>query len=180
VSVKVYVEGGGSHNSRLSAECRRGFKLFLEKAGMSGQMPRIVSCGGRREAYDDFCTALRSSGSNDSLFLLVDSEAAVASNDSPWMHLAKSDGWNKPAGAGDDAAHLMVQCMESWLIGDEAILAKYFGQGFHSNSLPQSRHAESLSKGEVLAALENATRATKKGRYRKGEHSFAILALIDP
>jgi len=180
VNVKIYVEGGGHQNSRLSTECRKGFRLLLEKAGMRGQMPRIVACGGRKEAYDDFCTAVRARRSNELLFLLVDSEGPVDPRDSAWAHLKKQGAWIAPAGISDEAVHLMVQCMEAWLVADQTALSAYFGPGFQLSALPKSPNIESIPKRDLLAALDDATRTTRKGRYRKGEHSFAILALIDP
>ena len=56
--VKLYVEGGGD-SKVLQSECRRGFREFLEKAGLSGKMPSISACGGRRSAYEDYCTAIK-------------------------------------------------------------------------------------------------------------------------
>lgn len=56
MSVKVYVEGGGD-SSALKRKCREGFREFFRKIGLQGRMPRIVACGPRNNAYDDFCTA---------------------------------------------------------------------------------------------------------------------------
>ena len=128
--VKLYVEGGGD-SAALKTACREGFARFLEKAGLSGHMPRIVACGGRQDAFDSFCTALKN---GEPALLLVDSEAPVAfaaqlgdatvkdvrSQWLPWLHLLHrpGDGWEKPAGAQDMQCHLMVQCMESWLLAD--------------------------------------------------------------
>lgn len=49
--VKLYIEGGGEAKS-LRIECRQGFHKFLQKAGITGNLPRIVAKGGRRFAYD--------------------------------------------------------------------------------------------------------------------------------
>jgi len=57
VTVRLYVEGGGD-SKELKTHCRRGFRKFIEKAGLQGRMPRIVACGGRQRAYDSFATAL--------------------------------------------------------------------------------------------------------------------------
>ena len=73
--VKLFVEGGGDANI-LRTECRKGFREFLCKVGMHGHMPRIVACGGRRQAYEAFCTAIEN---GEKALLLVDSECAVAS-----------------------------------------------------------------------------------------------------
>ena len=179
VEMRLYVEGGGDAKA-LRTACRRGFSEFLGKAGLKGHMPRIVACGGRRQAYDDFCTALKQ---GRHAMLLVDSETAVSFR-SPWAHLREreGDGWPIPRDATEDACHLMVQCMESWFLTDRDTLSVFFGQGFNAGALPySSRSVEHISKGEVFAGLAAATRECKtKASYRKGDHSFDLLARIDP
>ena len=177
-TVKLYVEGGGESNA-LRTACRKGFSQFLEKAGLSGRMPRIVACGSRNAAYKDFCTAL-SQNKDELPLLLVDSETIVAPNDGSWQHLRQRDNWSRPQGANDDHAHLMAQCMETWLIADRDTLANYFGNGFNQNSLPQNYNLEAVDKEEIYRSLKNATRQTMKGSYSKGNHSFEILARINP
>jgi hypothetical protein len=54
VSIKIYVEGGGDSKA-LKTACRRGFRLFLEKAGLTN---RIAARDGWRRphgAADDQC-----------------------------------------------------------------------------------------------------------------------------
>ncbi len=173
--IKLYVEGGGDSNS-LHSRCREGFRRFLEKAGLEGQMPRIVACGSRQSAYDKFTTA-RENG--DNALLLVDSEVKVT-EESPWKQLAK-EGFNVPLKATDDHCHLMVLCMESWFMADEEALSAFFGQGFNTKALPKNSNIESISKEEIFKSLEKASLKCKtKGAYGKGEHSFSILATIDP
>jgi hypothetical protein len=179
VGTKVLVEGGGDSKD-LRIACRRGFSQLFAKAGLRGKMPRIVACGSRDAAYEDFCTA---SSQEDRYrpVLVVDSEGPVASGDGPWEHLEKLDQWSRPEGAGDDQCHLMVQCMESWFLADRKALADYFGQGFQENNLPRRPEIESIPKRDVLEGLRRSTRSTKtKGRYGKGAHSFDILEQIDP
>ena len=96
LKIKVYVEGGGD-GSQLKTECRRAFSTFFEKAGLKGTMPRVVACGSRSNAYDDFCTALRTASADELPLLLVDSEAPVTVAD-PWKHLKEREGdqWDKP------------------------------------------------------------------------------------
>ncbi len=74
----------------------------------------------------------------------------------------------------------MVQCMETWLVADVETLVAYFKQGFNRNPLPRNQDLESVAKADILKALANATRPLKKNAYDKGQHSFALLALIDP
>ena len=45
--VKLFVEGGGD-GGQLTINCRKGFRLFLERAGLHGAMPKISACGGRQ------------------------------------------------------------------------------------------------------------------------------------
>jgi hypothetical protein len=187
--VKLYVEGGGDA-AALKTACREGFSSFLEKAGLKGLMPRIVACGGREDAFDSFCTALKN---GEAALLLVDSEepVAVASQPGvdpkqwlPWQHLRqrKGDEWEKPDVAKDLQCHLMTQCMESWLLADRGTLKSFFGQGFKDNQLPATANpVESVAKQQIYQSLAAATRDCKtKAQYGKGEHSFKLLALIDP
>lgn len=187
--VKLYVEGGGD-TAALKAACREGFTKFIEKAGLKDHMPRIVACGSRRDAYESFCTAL---ASGDAAILLVDSEAPIAaihqtgSPDTwlPWQHLAQREGdhWAKPVNAANTDCHLMAQCMESWLLADNATLKAYFAQGFKENALPaaSSSAPETIAKPQLYQALAKATSDCKtKDPYSKGQHSFKLLGLINP
>ena len=192
--MKLYVEGGGDAAS-LKTACREGFSKFLEKAGFKGRMPRIVACGSRNDAFDSFCTAMRN---NEPAMLLVDSEAPLLDiaqpGDAqqpgdrarwlPWLHLQhrQGDAWQKPLGSEDWQCHLMVQCMESWLLADRRALKEFFGQGFQEGQLPApGNHVERVPKEQVYRALAQATRDCKsKSQYGKGEHSFKLLGLIDP
>jgi hypothetical protein len=184
--MKLYVEGGGDTNF-LKAECRRGFSAFLEKAGLKGSMPRIVACGGRKNAYDSFCTAVNA---RESAMLLVDSEESVSEECQqggntawkPWRHLKNRDNWQQPANAADDDCHLMVQCMEAWFLADRKILAGFFGPGFREDALPAAGNSiESIGKTTLYQSLSNATKNCKtKPPYKKGDHSFKILAIIAP
>ena len=181
MTVKIYVEGGGDHNKALQTQCRHGFSEFFRKAGLEGRMPRVVACGGRRQAYDSFRTAHDNAGPDEIPILLVDSEAPVAQSN-PWEHvrLRPGDGWQRPRNAEQDQIHFMVQAMEAWFHADKDSLARYFGQGFHGASLSQRSDIESISKDDLLDGLQQATRHCRKGEYVKGRDSFQILALIDP
>ena len=178
---RLFVEGGGDDNEALKTECRRGFRKLLEKAGLVGRMPRIVACGGRKSAYDQFCTAMSGTAVDDVAVLLVDAEDAKTET-SPWEHVKQrqSDGWKKPDGATDDDLHLMIECMESWFLTDKESLAEFFGQGFREASLPANPKVEEVSKSDVYNGLRSASKNTQKGAYGKGAHSFKLLALVDP
>ena len=174
VSIKLYVEGGGDTKDLKSA-CREGFKTFIEKAGLGGMMPKIVACGTRRNAYEDFVIAHK----NGSAMLLVDAEEPVKEAGS-WRHLKVREDWDCPDGATDDQCHLMVQFMESWFLADRDALKEYYGQRYRENALPQNPQIEQIAKDDVLGGLANATRETSKRHYNKGSHSFEILAKLDP
>ena len=187
--VKLYVEGGGDGKA-LQIECRQGFSEFLKKAGLTGKLPRISACGGRRSAYEDYCTAVKN---GEAAVLLVDSEAPVISahqsaGDSkdwlPWAHLKSrpGDGWESAKGGADTDCHLMIEVMENWFMADREVLKDFFNPGFRENQLPaKTRPIESLSKNTVYDALQRATANCKtKAPYGKGDHSFKILAKLDP
>ncbi len=181
VTLKIYVEGGGDQN-RLKRECRHAFGAFFEKVGFRGRMPRVIGCGSRNKAYDDFCTSLKGAQRTGELaFLLVDSEDDVrpAFEDIPWEHLKIRDNWVRPNGASNEQVHLMIQCMESWFLADLETLSRFFGQGFNSNSLSGNIQIESITKADVFRSLENASRHSQKGSYGKGAHSFKILEIIN-
>lgn len=176
----LYVEGGGNGKA-LRLECRKGFAQFIARAGLEGRMPRIVASGSRQNAFNDFCHALRDQRNARVPLLLVDSEGPVAVNTGAWAHLLQRDGWNRPDGAAEESAHLMVQCMEAWFLADRESLASFFGQGFNRNALPRRLNIEAIPKNDVLAGLKNATRQYRpKGEYGKAQHSFSILAETDP
>jgi hypothetical protein len=179
VSVIIYIEGGGQGKS-LRGRCREGFSVFFRKAGFEGRMPRVVACGSRNDALGDFCAAMKGRAADIFYVLLVDSEGEVKAGSTAWDHLRERDGWQRPPGSEPDQAHLMVQCMESWFLADKESLSRYFGTGFRMTALPANPKIEQIPKNDVLHGLENASRPTSKGRYDKGDHSFAILGAIDP
>ena len=176
VNIKLYVEGGGDRKA-LRRQCRKAFKRFLEDAELGGGMPRIVACGGREKAFKGFLADLRNKQHSDSVILLVDSEDPVTGNS--WAHLKNRDNWDRPEGAEDWSAQLMVQCMEAWFLADKECLAKYFGAGFNRRALPANSRIERIPRKDLIRGLENASRhCTGKGMYSKGKHSFEILARL--
>ena len=181
MKVKIYIEGGGDGRD-LRKACRKGFTHFFENAGFAGHMPSVKACGSRGKAFGYFSTALRDADSSDFIALLVDSEAPVTSGASPWEHLKNrpGDNWDCPAGASDENAHLMVQCMESWFLADKKALSTYFGKDFGEKSLPLNLMVEEIPKEDIYDKLKSATKHTQKGAYCKGPHSFEILERIDP
>jgi len=176
VKVRIYVEGGFEGSTK--SNCRRAFRMFLEKVIRPGSF-QVIASGSRAAAFDDFRSALRRH-QEDYILLLVDSETAVEAM--PWQHLNEREGdnWQRPDGASDDQAHLMVQVMEAWFLADKEALADYYGQGFQRNSLPRRQNIEQIAKEEVFRALRDASRRTQKGDYHKTRHGFDLLEQIDP
>ncbi|MDX8378804.1 MAG: DUF4276 family protein [Gallionella sp.] len=192
VSTKLFVEGGGDAKS-LRIACRERFTAFLKKAGLAGFMPRVIPSGSRRNAYNDYCTALKN---GESALLLVDSEDKVDSSllvidregyvttALPWKHLLQriGDKWVKPDNENDAHCHLMVPCMEAWFLADRKMLQNFYGQGFNVDALPSvDNPIEKIAKRQIYESLAKATKDCKtKSPYGKSAHSFKLLALTDP
>ncbi len=181
--IAIYIEGGGNANATKS-NLREGFSEFLadtrELARKNGIGWKLVLCGGRREAYDDFVDAV----TNDpDIFnvLLVDSEEPVAFATSPWSHLKnrRGDYWHSPRGLNDDRCHMMVVCMEAWFLADPKGLKSYFGKGFNAANLPNPQHIETLTKEQINDVLQHATRETSARKYEKIRDGSRLLKKVD-
>lgn len=186
----IYVEGGGD-NRALPLECQQAFRRFFERAGLSKGSFAVYASGSRRAAYEDYCFAR---ANDENALLLVDSEDPVRVDRgterpvNPWQHLAErtADQWARPNSASLDEVQLMTPVMEAWFIADAAALAAYYvgkfrREVFNSAALPKRPNVDQLTKVEIENALANATRPNKsKGLYHKGQHSFEILASLDP
>jgi len=179
---ELYVEGGGDHNPALASECRKAFSKLLEQAGVEHR-PKIIVCGGRKRAYDQFVQALKDDEAE--VWLLVDAESVVPSGPpfDPWAHVLarQGDQWIQPTAATDEHLHFMAVCTETWLLADHEALKKVFGPKLHVAKLPAStRPLESVDKQQVYDALQAATKPTPAGEYGKGKHAFRILAEVRP
>lgn len=173
--VTIYVEGGGAERRGLQ-QLRLAFGDFFSE--FAGSMPKVVACGGRGAAYDDFMMAVRQSPSS-AILLLVDAERRVPGN-SPTQHLAgPPDRWDL-RGIPDERVHLMVQAIEAWMIADPDALRAYFGNGFNENALPGRRNPEEIPKDELKRALADAGRDTKKNGYHEINDGTEILRILDP
>ncbi len=172
--IQVYVEGGGpTRRGDLADECRKGFGTLLERA--IGRRVGITACGGRNQAYDAFATAVRQRR-HDVAVLLVDSEEIPRAGD-PWEHLRQRDGW-EPIEA---PAHLMVACMEAWLLADQEALRAHFGTTFEEEKIPKWPKLWKVPKEDLYKVLRDATKDRKQGGpYDKGRDSFKVLARVDP
>ena len=126
----LYIEGGGD-NRRLGAQFREGWTSFFTAAGLRGRMPGVVRGGTRQDTFNRFATDAAGQKPGTIPLLLVDSEDPVAAGHSAWQHLQQQDGWDRPSGAGDDQAFLMVQVMETWFLADHDALRSYFGPLFY-------------------------------------------------
>jgi uncharacterized protein DUF4276 len=178
VSVKLYIEGGGD-GQHLDPQFRQGWSQFFQAAGLVGRMPRIVRGGGRYQTFDMFRTAVRQAQPGVLPLLLVDSETPVATGHTVWQHLKAQGNWDRPSGAADDQAFLMVQVMETWLLADRDLLKEYFGASWRRNHLRQWPDLEQVPKATILDALDKATAGCAK-RYSKGKISFELLGKLRP
>ncbi len=142
-------------------------------------MPKVVRGVSRKQTFDQFAADIVERRPDVTLLLLVDSEAPVSPDHSVWQHLQARDGWDRPIGAGDDGAFLMVQVMETWFLADRDTLRNYFGAQFAENALRQWPELEAVPKQTVLDALQRATARCQR-RYAKGKVSFDLLAQVDP
>lgn len=187
--IALYVEGGGD-TAQQQAELRLGFDGLLESAKSRARAKRLgwrlVCAGGRQAAYEAFVNAVHTNPGAINV-LLVDSEDPVApeTGDSAHdaaarvTHLRQRDGWNLSA-TRPERVHLMVRCMEAWIVADPDALAAYYGQGFAPNILPARPNLEDEPKPDVYDKLARATRDTKKGEYGKIKHASQLLQRIDP
>jgi Domain of unknown function (DUF4276) len=187
--IRLYIEGGGDSVAQRR-EMRNGFDALLASQKTAARRKRLtwdaVFHGGRQQTYDAFHTAFQSCGET-LLVLLVDSEDAIAAETSNAdanaqariQHLANREHWDL-AGVDPKQVHLMVRCMEAWIISDPDAVAGYYGQGFHARSLPNRQNLEDEPKPNVLDKLKKATEKTQKGAYTKIKHASKLLEQIDP
>ena len=200
--IAIYVEGGGD-TAQQKAELRTGLDQLLDAQKREARAKhlrwKLVPSGGRDSAFAAFANAFKNSSDQTLCVLLVDSEDEIPpeesirdeesdeetsqrlSKDSKTRqnHLSNRDGW-KFVGAPPDVIHLMVRCMEAWIVADPVALKIYYGNGFHENQLPVRIDLEDEEKLQIYDKLEKATKDTSKGRYAKISHASKLLALIDP
>ncbi len=176
--IRVYVEGGGDGKD-TKARVRQGFTGFLSDIINTAREKRIrwsvIACGSRNSALNDFNTALRTHSDAFNI-LLVDSEGPVSRP--PRDHLLHRDGWNL-SHISDDQCHLMVQVVEAWLLADIHCLERFYGQNFHSGSIPRNPNVEQIDKPVIYSSLQAATNRTKKGAYHKILHGPELLKQLD-
>lgn len=137
--------------------------------------------GGRNQAYEAFCCALKGKESGGVILLLLDSEEPVAEDQSGWAHIGSrpTNELKKPDNAHEEHLFLMICTMETWLIADQVNLAQFFGHKFKDAAIKAWPNLESVPKETVDEALATATAECSK-QYSKGAMSFEILETTNP
>ena len=176
--VAIYMEGGGDSRD-AKAVIRQGMDRLLQPLKDAARARalhwKLVPCGGRDEAFRRFRDAA-GNGGNAIIVLLVDAEGPVSG--APHLHLQSRDGW-ETGFTDENAIHLMVQTMETWMVADPDALRRYYGQNFNGNVLPRTANLEEVAKTDVARVLNQATERTRKGRYHKIRHASDLLKRID-
>jgi hypothetical protein len=175
--ITIYIEGGGD-SKELHTRCRKGFRKLLENCGFTGYMPKLVACGGRDSAFDDFKIAHTNKSDSDYVAMLIDSEDPLDNLDI-WEHLKRRDEWDKPLGSEDDQVLFMTTCMETWIVADRDALAKHYGSKLQKNALPLLNDLESRYRHDIQNDLFHATRNCSNA-YKKGKRSFDVLEKLSP
>jgi hypothetical protein len=171
---KLFVEGGGN-NKAAQIDLRKSFTQLVGRVLVDRPKPKIIAAGGRSQAFHEFSKEKR--GQNEAL-LLVDSEEVVPSGTGPWEHvrMRAGDRWEKPHEATDTDLHFMATCMEAWIVADAKKLSAHYGVG--CKALPQWPDVERVDKDALMAALDTATRGSRKGAYRKS-HGWDLVGALD-
>ncbi|AFY49535.1 hypothetical protein Nos7524_3755 [Nostoc sp. PCC 7524] len=208
MDIYIYIEGAGDEDDiellprqrpgfrsgirsgkETTTGLRAGFRKFFEELyNIAGENHKIflVMCGSRRDAYEDFKTALESQPEAFNV-LLIDSESPVSSTMTPWEHLrnrTEDQPWILDAiNFDNEQCQLMVQTMEAWFIADIDALRTFYGQKFREDTIHQgmARYSsvEQVSKGTLRVWLSAATRRTEKKTYHKTNHAPKLLELLD-
>ena len=205
--IAIYLEGGGD-TAQQCDELRTGFDCLLATAKQAARTKRIrwklVPSGSRNETYKNFSNASKQSDPATLCVLQVDSEEGLppefpsadpATPDAEATratqnaivrrdHLIQRDGWDLK-NVPPESIHLMVRCMETWIVADPEGMATVYGNHFHANQLPDRRDLEGEPKASLYDKLARATRDTTKGEYSEANHATIrhareILAQIRP
>ncbi len=191
--IAIYVEGGGD-TAQQRAELRNGLDRLLDRQKQAARTKRLkwklVPSGGRDATYKNFVNAIEQAGKETLCILLVDSEdplppeETVAVEETPEKtkqrelndaktrrsHLIRRDKWNL-SNIPPEVIHLIVQCMETWIIADPERMATVYGRNFQPDQLPVRLNLEEEPKLNVYMKLAKATKDTTKGEYSEENHS---------
>ena len=202
--IVIYVEGGGDTVSQRK-ELRTGFDGLFRSQKEAARKNRIslrfVPSGGRTEAFKTFRNAMDQSGSTRHIVLLVDSEGPIpaeidtqdeanrntddeANSKARVQHLVNRDGWNFK-GVEPSHVHLMVQCMEAWILADPEKMKEFYKKDFRENALPRLPNLENEAKTSIYSKIAAATKDTQKGEYSENNrakitHASKLLEMIRP
>lgn len=177
---KIYVEGSGQTN-KLQAVGREAMAKFLSGLTLK-RTCKIIMCGGRQQAYNDFCVALQNPKEGELPILLVDAEAAMQKEGDPWGHLKIRDGWDKPEAATNEHAFLMVQTMEAWLICDDSAW-KAWKARVDTDKLPKihNDNVETIEKDKLEKGCEAVGKSINFSYLdNKRLSGFGILKNVKP
>lgn len=181
-AVYIFFEGPPG-NTPAARACRVAFRNYFTLLGLKGRLPKLIPCGGRNRAFNQFCNAVKDPPTEKDILpvLLIDSEMAVKVTDLECpRNFFRRNGMQLPKDVTNEQLHLLVQCFETLLVTDRAAVEKILGgQGFRSKELPKHASLEQVAVDEILQCLADAS-GVKGKKYQKGRHSFAILAVLDP
>ena len=169
-----------------SDKLRVGFgKLFenhRERARRNGIRFKTIAGGSNAETVKDFLRSCRENPSDVNI-LLIDSEKPAPNAAEAIRALRSSSYWDANAAPGEDERiNFMVQAMESWFIADPRAMARHFGNGFGTGSLPNPQNAESISPNGLTDSIDQALRSIggrRRKKYDKVSDGARLLALID-
>ncbi|WP_395142620.1 DUF4276 family protein [Armatimonas sp.] len=175
--VTIFVEGGAPKGHGKGTDLTRMREAFHTFLGLSDAV-RIEICGSRKDAYDEFCNALKEEPGRTYL-LLVDSEIPLQEGQSRWLHVLnyQQDQWKKPKEATNEQLYFMAQCVEAWLVAHPENMKEYYGEKL--GNLPVTFNVEEISKTDLAEKLNRATEKTDKGKYSKTRHLPDILKNTD-
>lgn len=190
-SIKIFVEGGGETNADGRGELRVAFDTLIGAQKEAARKKRMrwdtVFCGGRSETANEFAKAVKRRDA-DFVVLVVDAEdevtSATPSRPTPAErveHLERRDSWTEELReARPEQVHLMTRCMEAWVFADGEKVSEFYGKDFKASALPKRVVLDEEPKPSLYAAIDKATKDTKKGRYGKVKHASALLKTVRP